>query len=71
MLKVVRTVRKIVKHPVYWIRYAFSSLFLFPGFWITDLGAKICVVGNKLQDLAIAIEGDIPDDDDYVFPGAA
>jgi hypothetical protein len=59
---------KVFKHPIYWIRYGISFLFLWPGFWIYDFGARLCSVGNKLQDLAVRIEGEIPEDDDYQAP---
>jgi hypothetical protein len=60
--------KQIIKHPIYRIRYGISFFFLWPGFWIHDLGTWVLVFANKLMDLAVAIEGDIPDDDDYQAP---
>lgn len=49
------------KKAVYWIRYGVSFFVLWPGFWIYDLGARLCSIGNKIQDLAVAIEGEVPE----------
>lgn len=57
--------KKVFKHPVYWIRYGISFFVLWPGFWVYDLGKLILVFGNKLMNLAVVIEGEIPEDDDY------
>ena len=59
---------KVLKHPIYWLRLGVSFFILFPGFWITDFGAWICRIGNKIQVLAVRIEGEIPEDDDYQIP---
>jgi hypothetical protein len=56
------------KKLIYWIRYGVSEPFLWIGFRIDDLGALIVRggvfiqrFGNKLQDLAVAIEGEVPE----------
>jgi hypothetical protein len=52
---------KYILHPIYFLRLGLSWPFLHLGFGVYDFGIFLCAKGNKLQDLAIDIEGEVPD----------
>lgn len=63
-----RVLVKVLKHPVYWVRVCLAFPLLFLGFGIDRVCDRLVKFSIKLQDFACAIEGDVPDDDDYEAP---